>query len=337
MSKYIYLDAPNLGEQEKSHLNKAVDAGYVSTAGPFVPEFEQKVSGYLGAASGVSTQSGTAAIHMALYELGIEEGDEVIVPSLTFIAAVNPIAYVRAKPIFVDVDPATWNIDPEDIKKKITKSTKAIVLVHLYGNPCAMNEIVKIAKQHNLHIIEDATESLGAKYGNRFTGTFGDLGCLSFNGNKIITTGGGGMIISDNTQRMEHIKFLINQARDESKGHYHPEIGFNYRMTNIEAALGLAQIEKLDEFLKIKKRFNRLYREELKDIKSICFQNEYQGAESSWWLTSVTFKDVADRARTQDRLKEKNIPTRRVFMPIVESPPYKSYKHSEYKNSYEIY
>ncbi len=337
MSKQIYLDAPNIGETEKKYLNNAVDSGYVSTAGPFVQEFEERFAKYLGAKRAVSTQSGTAAIHVALHELGIGHGDEVIVPALTFVATVNPVMYVGARPVFVDVDFKTWNMSPDAIKKNITKNTKAIIPVHLYGNPCNMDGIMEIAAEHKLYVIEDATESLGAKYKGRFTGTFGDLGCFSFNGNKIITTGGGGMVAGNSAERLGHIKFLVNQARDEDQGYYHPEIGFNYRMTNIEAALGIAQMERLNDFLSKKKRFNGLYREGLKDVKGIRFQGEYEGAESSCWLTCIAVDDEADMSALQSALKEKVIPTRRVFMPITEFPPYKPYKNGNLKNSYQIY
>jgi len=208
---------------------------------------------------------------MALYEVGIGPGDEVIVPVLTFVATVNPIKYVGATPVFVDVDIHTWNIDPAKIEENITKKTKAIIPVHLYGNPCNMDEITKIAYKHNLYVIEDATESLGAKHKGVHTGTLGDLGCFSFNGNKVITTGGGGMVIGNNEKHLAHIKFLVNQARDESKGYYYPEIGFNYRMTNLEAAVGLAQFKRLNDFLVKKRTFNMIYRDELKSCKEIVW------------------------------------------------------------------
>lgn len=337
MYKKIHLDAPNIGELEKKYLNKAVDSGYVSTNGPFVPEFETKFAKYLNVKGAVSTQSGTAAIHMALYELGVGRGDEVIVPALTFVATVNPVIYVGARPVFADVDMKTWNISPQEITKKITKRTKAVIPVHFYGNPCRMDEIMNIARRYNIYVIEDSTESLGARYKARYTGTFGDLGCFSFNGNKIITTGGGGMVVGNNKKRLDHIEFLVNQARDKSRGYFHPEIGFNYRMTNIEAALGLAQLKRLNEFLEKKRRFKAIYQDELKGIKDIRFQEEYEGAYSSSWLVCITFKDKVDLVTLRDKLSKKGIPTRRIFMPVAELPPYKIYKTKNYKNSYEIY
>jgi len=337
MSKNIFLDAPSLGALEKKYLNRAIDSGYVSTVGPFVPRFETQLAGFLKSPRSVSVQSGTAALHISLYELGISCEDEVIVPALTFIATVNPVIYLQAKPVFADVDINTWNISAKDLEKRITKKTKAIIPVHLYGNPCNMDEIMAIAKKYKLYVIEDATESLGATYKNKHTGTFGDLGCFSFNGNKTITTGGGGMVVGRNQKRMEHIKFLVNQARDEAKGYYHPEPGFNYRMTNIEAALGLAQMEKLKMFLRKKKLFNDVYRENLGNVSGLKFQEQYPGAKSSWWLTAITLEKGIDVAKLQKKLQKKLIPARRIFVPLTEFPHHKKYKQGEYKNAYSIY
>ncbi|MDD4956005.1 MAG: aminotransferase class V-fold PLP-dependent enzyme, partial [Candidatus Omnitrophica bacterium] len=275
--------------------------------------------------------------HISLYELGIGSGDEVIVPALTFIATVNPVIYTQAKPVFADVDIDTWNISPEELEKRITKKTKAIIPVHLYGNPCEMDKIMAIARKHKLHVIEDATESLGAVYNKKHTGTFGDLGCFSFNGNKTITTGGGGMVVSNNKKRIEHIKFLINQARDESKGYYHPELGFNYRMTNIEAALGLAQFEKLEAFLNKKKDLNETYKENLGSIPGFKFQVQYLKAKSSFWLTTLRFENNINVETLQKKLRAKGIPVRRVFMPLTEFPHYKNNNRKSYKNAYRIY
>lgn len=333
----LELDAPNVGELEKRYVNDAIDRGFVSTFGPLVAEFEEKFARYINTKKAVSAQSGTAAIHIALHELGVGKGDEVIVPVSTFIATVNPIIYVGANPIFVDADPDTWNMDTQTIEKNITKKTKAILLVHLYGNPCNMDAIMKIAEKNKLFVIEDATESLGSKYKGRYTGTFGDLGCFSFNGNKTITTGGGGMVVGNDEGRLEHIKFLVNQAREDKRGYYHPEVGFNYRMTNIEAALGLAQLEKLDAFLSKKKSFAQIYRSEMKKEPAISFQEEYDGAESIPWLTCATFESIADINSVQKKLKKKGVPTRRVFMPITNFPPYKGFKKDRCTNAEHIY
>lgn len=335
MYKQIFLDAPLIGEQEKEYLARAIDQGYVSTAGPFVPEFEQKFARYLNAGKAVSTQSGTAAIHVSLCELGIGPGDEVIVPALTFVASVNPVKYAGATPVFADVEPDTWDISPAEIKKCITSRTKAIIPVHLYGNPCRMEEINAIAAEHGLYVIEDATESLGATVSGRYTGTLGDFGCFSFNGNKLITTGGGGAVTGRNAGSLDHIKFLVNQARDESRGYYHPEIGFNYRMTNLEAAMGLAQMDRLGGFLEKKRSFSRMYREQLKGLGA--FQQEAEGAASAFWLTAMVLNEGVRPEALQKGLSERGIQTRRIFMPVPEFPPYAKYSSGPFPNSYAIY
>lgn len=331
-----YLDAPNLGTLEKEYVLKAIDSNFVSTVGPFVPEFEEKFAEYIGSKKAVSVQSGTAALHIALYELGIGPDDEVIVPSLTFISTINAVLYVGATPIIVDVDPLTWNIDAEGIIKAITSNTKAIIPVHLYGNPCQVDIIMKIAKGYNLYVIEDATESLGATYNEKQTGTFGEFGCFSFNGNKLITTGGGGMIVTNDVKKAEHIKFLVNQARDSSKGYYHPEMGFNYRMTNIEAALGLAQLARIDEFVEKKRKFRELYKKGLGDIPYIKFQEEYDEARRDWWLNCIKFEKGVNVDYLIQQLKQRGVETRRVFMPLSEMPYLKKYSKSA-SNAYDIY
>jgi len=336
--KPILLDAPNLGELEKKYLCDCIDSTFVSSVGENIRIFENKFAEYLRAKKAVSTQSGTAAIHLALYELGIGPGDEVIVPVLTFVATVNPIKYVGATPVFVDVDPETWNMDPNEVEKHITNKTKAIIPVHLYGNPCDMNKIMEISKKYNIPVIEDATESLGATYKDKFTGTFGEINAFSFNGNKIMTTGGGGMIVTNDEEKAEHLKFLVNQAKDNNTDHYfHPEIGFNYRMTNLEASLGLAQFERLPGFLKKKRKFAEIYKQGFENNEKISFQKSYEGAISSYWLPSIKVESHKTIPEIQKELKEKGIPTRRIFVPIVEFPPYKEYKKEEYKNAYEIY
>lgn len=333
----IELDAPDVGVIEKKYVNEAIDNGYVSTFGPYVAAFEEKFANYLGTMDAVATQSGTASLHIALHELGIGKGDEVIIPALTFVATANAVVYEGAQPVFADVEERTWNIDPESIERNITARTKAIIPVHLYGNPCSMEAITRIAEARGLYVVEDATESLGARYKDRPTGTLGDFGCFSFNGNKIITTGGGGMIIGHDPERLAHIKFLVNQARDEEKGYYHPEIGFNYRMTNLEASLGLAQMERLDAFLGKKRKFNQIYREELGGIERIRFQEECKDAESSRWLTCVAFEGEKDLTGLQKALREQCVPTRRLFMPITEFPPYKLHKKTALTNTYRLY
>ena len=336
MKKKIELDAPMLGGLEKEYLGRCIDSGFVSTAGPFVPEFEAKFADIVGTKAAVAVQSGTAALHVALLELGVGNGDEVILPAVTFVATANVVKYCGATPVFVDIDPDTWNMDPAEVEKKITARTKAVIPVHLYGNPCEMGRIMETAERNGVPVVEDATESLCAEYHGRKTGTFGKFGCFSFNGNKIITTGGGGMVVTDDERAAKHIKYLVNQAKDEGSGYCHSEIGYNYRMTNLEAALGLAQLERLPEFIRKKKMFREIYGKQLEGLPGVKFQLESPGASSSWWMVSISL-DSGDRLdRFMEELARGNIPARRLFAPITCFAPYKEYSTSDFPHSNDI-
>jgi perosamine synthetase len=319
MSPRIFLDKPNLGPAEKRSLARAIDDGYVSTVGPFVGKFEEGFARVLGAPRAVATQSGTAALQMALHEAGIGAGHEVIVPVLTFVASVNPILHAGARPVFVDVDPTTWTMDPHETARAVTRRTRGIMPVHLFGNPCDMAPILELAQRKGLTVIEDATESLGAFYRGRATGTLGDFGCFSFNGNKVITTGGGGMIVGKKLSRLNHIKFLVNQGRDDREGFYHSEAGFNYRMTNLEASLGLAQVGRLPEFLAKKRRFLEIYQSALSDKSTVRFQVEPSGGKSSWWMTAIRWSGGRMNVLRKALAKE-GIPTRGLFTPVNRFP-----------------
>jgi len=323
INKPIYLDSPNLGNIEKKFLCEAIDSGYVSTFGPYTTRFEKEILKLLQTKNVVSIQNGTAALFMALYELGIGQGDEVILPVITFVACANVIKYLGAKPIFVDIDFKSWNISLKKIQQYITPKTKAIMPVHLYGNPCDMNNLLKIAKENHLFIIEDATESLLSKYNNQYTGTFGDFGVFSFNGNKLITTGGGGMLVGKQKKRVNHIRFLINQAKDEKNASYHSEVGFNLRLTNIVAALGLAQLKRINDFKSKKKIFREIYEDTFRKIDEISLQESYSESDPVWWLNGISIdkKDTSIHM-IQDELKVMGIPTRRLFSPIIEFPCY---------------
>lgn len=341
MTKPCYLDDPNLGELEKSCLNRCIDSTFVSTFGPFVPEFEAAFARFLGAPGAVSVQSGTAGLHLALHEMGLGPGDEVLVPALTFVASANPVSYTGARPVFVDVDAETWNMDPDAAELRITERTRAMVIVHLYGRVCEMERLEEIARRHNLCIIEDATEALGSRYKGRPAGTLGDLGVFSFNGNKLITTGGGGMVVGPDPQRLSHIRFLANQARREEAGYFHPEIGFNYRMTNLEASLGLAQMQRLHEFIETKRRIHGIYEEAFRDVGELQLQAPCEGADDVVWLNAVTI----DTAHTgtgipeiMETLKQHGIPTRRLFMPLVCFPPYfEGHREEAYPRAVRLY
>lgn len=334
----IFLDAPDLGELEKRKLNECIDSSFVSTVGPFVGEFAERFASYVGTPHAVPVQSGTAALHLALLELGVGPGDEVILPVLTFIATANAVMYTGATPVFADVDPYSWNVTADHIAEKITSRTRAIVVVHLYGNPCEMDSLLKLSRDHSIPIVEDATESLGATWRGNRTGTLGEIGCFSFNGNKVITTGGGGMITTASAKKAEHMLFMANQAREVSRGYYYSRVGYNYRMTNLEAALGLAQMERLETFLEKKRETARIYREQLENVEGIFFQSECHGASSSWWLSSVFVDRPGFKVEPfMEFLKAEGIPTRRVFSPITAFAPYSEYGSGTYSNAYRLF
>ena len=333
----IVLDSPNLGEIEKEALVRCIDSGYVSTFGPFVSDFESRFADYLGVRSAIAVQSGTEGLYLALLQADVGPGDEVILPIMTFVASANPVVRVGARPVFVDVHPETWNIDPSAVAAAITDRTKAILPVHLYGNPCCMREIMTLAARHDCVVVEDAAESLGASLDDRMTGAFGRFGVFSFNGNKVITTGGGGMIVASDTSDESHIRHIINQARDVSRGYYHTEIGYNLSMTNLEASLGLAQLSRLPDFLDKKREYARLYREGFSGVDGITLQQEPRLGCSSWWLTSVTVDSRHDISEIQADLRARDVPTRRLFPPIVEFPPYRQYATGDYPHARRLF
>ncbi|MEW6181619.1 MAG: LegC family aminotransferase [Bacillota bacterium] len=325
----IPLDAPNIGELEKEYVMRALDSGYVSSVGPLITEFEERFRAYTGARHAVATVNGTSAIHLALRLLGVGPGDEVIVPALTFISTVNPVVYVGATPVVVDVDPRTWNIDVSGLERAITTRTRAVILVHLYGNPVDMTGVMKVARRHGLRVIEDAAEALGATFEGCHVGTFGDVGVFSFNGNKVITTGGGGMLVTGDPGIAERARLLVNQGRAAGIIEYeHREIGYNYRLTNLQAALGLAQLERLPEFLAAKRLNAAVYRELLRGQPGLERQHEVKDAESNWWLFSVLIDPERfgeGRISTAERLRASGVQVRPLFMPIHRQPPYIEY------------
>jgi perosamine synthetase len=323
----IPLDAPNIGELEKEYVTRAIESGYVSTAGPLIGEFEERFAACVGARYAVATVNGTSAIHLALRLLGIGPGDEVIVPALTFVGTVNPVVYVGATPVAVDVDPLTWNIGVEALEQAITERTRAVIPVHLYGNPADMTAVGETARRYGLYIIEDAAEALGAAYQNRHVGTFGDVGVFSFNGNKVITAGGGGMLVTKDPALAERARLLVNQGRAPGITEFeHQEIGYNYRLTNLQAALGLAQMERLPEFLAVKGRNAALYRELLAGEAGLVWQRELGDARSSWWLFSVLVdaeQHGGDRVTVADKLRAAGVQARPLFKPLTQQSPYR--------------
>ena len=265
----------------------AVKSGWVSSKGPFIEEFETNFANYIGTKYGVATSNGTTALHLAFAALGIKRGDKVLVPSLDFVSVANAVTYVGAKPVFLDSHPAYWCLDPSKIAENIDKQTKALVAVHLYGHPCDMDEIVKITNDYNMHLIEDCAEAHGAEYKNKKTGSFGIISCFSFYGNKIITTGEGGMCLTDDASVSRKMKILRDHGMNPDRRYWHDIIGFNYRMTNLQAALGVAQLQKIDRLINKKRTIANNYEKLMKDLPSVTPAPEMPWAKSVYWLYSV--------------------------------------------------
>lgn len=309
-----------LGNEELSNVIDAVKSNWISSKGKYIPQFEKRFSSYIGRKYGISSSNGTTALHIALLALGIGKGDEVIVPSLTYVANSNTVHYTGATPVFADSNETYWCIDPDEIEQHITKRTKAIVPVHIYGHPCDMDQIMKIAEKHGLHVIEDAAESHGAEYKGRKTGTFGDVSCFSFYGNKVITTGEGGMSLTNNLKLSQKMRMLedihYNPKKMPAKDRFHTEfIGYNYRMTNIEAAIGVAQVGKINEIIIKKRKVAHYYNSLLKEVEGVVTQPEMPWAKNVYWYYSILVSKKA-RDRLMARLAAKGIETRPFFYPL---------------------
>ena len=325
MSKFIPVAVPDLSGNEKKYVMDCIDTSWISSNGAYINRFEAAFAEYTGAKHAISCCNGTVVLHLALLAFGIGAGDEVIVPSFTYIATANAVRYCNAIPVLADCLEDTWNIDPKDIERKITSRTKAIIPVHLYGNPCDMNAIMSIAKEHNLYVLEDAAECHGAKYNGKMTGTIGDIGTFSFFGNKIITTGEGGMITTNNDEFAEKMRILKGQGMDPNKRYWFNVIGYNYRMTNIEAAIGLAQLENIDTHIANRNHVAKWYQEYFLPIKdNISFQQITANSENVWWMFSILLKDNVSISRDElmDKLKSDGIETRPLFYPMHVMPPY---------------
>jgi len=338
MNKFIPVSEPTITDREIDYVCQAVKSGWVSSLGEYITKFEEKFAEYIGVKYALTTSNGTTALHLALVSLGIKEGDEVIVPDLTFIATANAVVYTGAKPVFADIDPETWCIDPEDIKRKITKKTKAIIPVHLYGHPANMDPIIEIAKEYNLFVIEDCAEAHGAEYKGQKVGSIGHCGVFSFYGNKIITTGEGGMITTNHDQIYEKAKFLRDHAMSKEKRYWHTEIGYNYRMTNIQAALGLAQLERIEEIIDKKRKIFMWYKKFLNDLQGITLNPEKDWAKNVFWMICLyneNFNEVK-REEFMKKLREKGIDSRPFFYPCSMMP---MYRKDGFMNpvSYEVY
>lgn len=344
MDQMIPLSIPNFEGNEETYVLDAVREGWVSTGGAYIAEFENRLAGFLHAPAAAACQSGTSAIHLALLECGVRPGDSVIVPTLTFIAAVNPVRYQYANPIFMDCDESLC-MDPAKLKrfceeeceqrdgklyhKKTQSEIKAVVVVHIFGNMADMERIMDVADEYGLRVIEDATEALGTyylegRYKGKYAGTIGDYGAYSFNGNKIITTGGGGAVVARDGAHLEHMKYLSTQAKDDPHFYVHHEVGYNYRMTNVQAAIGVAQLEKLPEFIERKQRNYALYRELLCDMELGRMFDFRAGTSSNKWFYAFELSGGRISAREAIKaLAREKIQTRAIWGLIHEQTPYR--------------
>ena len=333
-NKKIWLSPPHMGGRERELVKEAFDANWIAPVGPHISNFEQELSKLSQDFNIAALSSGTAAIHLALILAGVQKNDNVICSSFTFSASVNPIKYLGANPIFIDSDKESWNMCPELLTKAIkdgiknNKKPKAIILVHLYGMPAKLDELIGVASSFEIPLIEDAAEALGSKYKNQQLGTFADFGIYSFNGNKIITTSGGGALVCKNKKLIEKAKFLATQARDEAPHYEHSEVGYNYRMSNVCAAIGVGQLEVLTERVTRKREIFNFYKNELSTIKEITFLEELEVSFSNYWLTTILLdkNSTIDREQLRLHLEKDNIESRPLWKPMHLQPVFKDCK-----------
>ena len=326
----IHLSPPHLGTEELEFVKEAFEANWVAPAGPHIHAFEEELAVYLGINHCAVLNSGTAAIHLALVILGVRKDDEIICSSFTFSGSCNPVAYQGAIPIFVDSEMESWNMDPELLEETILdrirkgKKPKAIITVHLYGMPCRIVEIMKIAKKFDIPVIEDAAEALGSRYKEQMLGTFGEFGIISFNGNKIITTSGGGALVSRRPEWIQKAKFLSTQARDPAPHYQHSEIGYNYRLGNICAGIGRGQLKIIEDRISRRRANFDFYQHQLADLTGIAFQPERKGNYSNRWLTCITVDPSENNGVTGEKirlaLEENNIESRPLWKPMHLQP-----------------
>ena len=317
---------PEIGEEELNYIIQAVKSGWISSKGYFIDEFEKVFAEWMNTKYAITVSNGTAAIHLALISLGIGSGDSVIVPDLTFASPANMVIEVGAKPIFVDVNPGYWCLDPKEVEKNITSNTKAIIVVHLYGHPAKMDEMLEIAEKHGLYIIEDCAEAHGAEFNGKKVGSFGHIATFSFYGNKTITTGEGGMIITNDNELADKIRLYRDHGMRPR--YWHIVVGYNYRMTNIQAAIGLAQLKKINKLIEKKRRIARIYSEELSNIRGLELHPEMKWAKCIYWLYSILIDKnglTVSRDELINKLSEYGVETRPFFYPLHGMPAYRNY------------
>lgn len=329
----IWLSSPHMGGDELENIKNAFDENWVAPAGPAIHQFEKDLASYFNVHGAAALSSGTGALHLALINLGIKRGDEVICQSMTFAASANPITYLGAKPIFVDSEEKTWNINPdivrELIEKKVAmgKKPKAIIVVHLYGMPAKMSELEQISMEYDIPIIEDAAEAAGSTYLGKKCGSFGRMGVISFNGNKIITTSGGGALLSNDWHTITQAKFLATQAKDNAPHYQHSHIGYNYRISNICAAIGVGQMKVLDLRVKQRRANYEFYKKKLGHLPGVEFLSEPEGHFSNRWLTTITVNPNESNGVTRERIRltldAENIESRPLWKPLHMQPVFK--------------
>ncbi len=322
----IYLSPPHMSGEELSLIKDAIKSNWIAPLGPHVDEFERKISAYLGVKDAAALSSGTAALHLSLNILDVKKNDFVFCSDLTFVASANAISYLGAIPVFIDSEEKSWNMCPDSLAVAFKKySPKAVIVTDLYGQSADYHEIVKICKKHNVPIIEDAAESLGASYGKKKCGSFGEMAIVSFNGNKIITTSGGGMLLSNNQEHIKKARKLASQAKEDYLHYEHIELGYNYRMSNIIAAIGIAQLKVLDKYVKLRRKIFNYYKENLIENKKIDFMPEPDGSFSTRWLTVLQINKNSKFSVNSliNHLINKNIEARPVWKPMHLQPLYK--------------
>ena len=331
MKEKILLASPHMSDEgyEQEYVKEAFDTNWIAPLGPNVTNFEKEICKKVGIGHAAALVSGTAAIHMALRACGVGEGDIVLCQSLTFSATANPIIYEKAIPVFIDSDLETWNMSPKYLEEALIKypQTKAVIVVHLYGLSADMDKILELCKKYNVTLIEDAAESLGTTYKGRYTGTFGDYGIFSFNGNKIITTSGGGMLVSNNQERIEKVRFWATQARDKVRHYQHSELGFNYRMSNIVAGVGRGQLKVLDQRVAKKQYIYNYYKEHLGQLKDIDLMPINNWNTPNCWLTSIIIKGEIRPIDIIEALEIENIESRPIWKPMHLQPFFDKYDY----------
>lgn len=319
--RFIPVAEPDVSGNEKQYVLDCLESAWISGSGKYVDMLEDQFAAFCGATHGAAVVNGTAGLHVALLALGIGPGDEVIVPDLTYIASANAVTYCGARPVFADVDPWTWTVNPEDVARRITSRTKALLIVHLYGHPTNMDPILELARANDLFVIEDAAEAHGAEYKGRKVGSLADISVFSFYGNKIMTTGEGGMVLTNDKELAQKVRLLKGQGVDPERRYWFPIVGYNYRLTNIQAAIGVAQMERIDWLIQRRREVAMHYREALRGLP-IATAFEAAWAKNVYWLYSICVSADIDRDFVMEELLKQGIETRPFFQPMHQLPPY---------------